>query len=447
MMKSNYMRIFVNFVLSAVVLVLVGAIGYVVWYEWDRAQKIAHNEACEAATTHAVAESVEDAIPNLPCVYELVPLTLRELFFGAGEDSVVGSVMIRPCDPSATTSDCIREFPVPPPLIGGQPIDRYPYETEYPLLNSFYKVNDHLFIHNGLWTLQSESCAADMKTRGIVIDHTEVISRIFSLSLRNPDASWVRTLCDVVANLREHTTGARERTITNAVMVLETQDPIMFSGSDMDFPGTAYRVFIGAYEFIVSLGTGRIYTSSSFDGSLGEDIGGLWDEYINAEVGVMFSYPYTGGNQGRWGVASGETGRKWSATIGLPEYGASITLSAKTADYSAPKGGQVTPTEGFIEKDEAYYPLRRGVPKKTPFVPDDVWQSADGSPILVKIAKRDDYDFTADFPEPSIQAIMNLDGGAFAGIGVWFGKDGSVFPNAEDIEIFKRIVTSLRATY
>ena len=454
------MKIFTRIIVAFLTLIALGVIGYGAWYEWDRSKKIERNRGCDAkialrdselALRNAARDDVsKDDVPLdivsefPPCAYELVPPPLRELFFG-GRDGAIDPIMIRPCDPSATTTDC-SQLPVPPPLTYGQPITRYPYETSYPLLDSFYKVNDHLSIHNGLWVLSSESCAADMRTRGVLIDHTEIISRILSLSSRTPDAPWARTLCKSITDLREHTTGVRERTITNYVMVLETQDPIIFSGPDMDLPGTAYRVFIGTHEFIVSPGTGRIYTSSTFDGSLGEDIGGLWDEYTNAEVGVAFSYPYTDGNQGKWGTASGDTGRIWSATIRLPEYDASISLAAKTADYSASKGGHPAPTEGFIEKGGTYYILSRGEPVERPFIPDVVWQSADGRPILVRFAKRETYDFTADYREPPIQATISTDSGAFTGIGAWFGKDGSVFPNADDIEIFKRVITSLHAT-
>jgi len=458
--KINEMKIFTRIIIALLALIVLGVIGYATWYEWDRAQKIAHNRECDEKAAVRDSEltrrdavridrSEDDNPADIvaefpPCAYELVPPTLRELLFG-GRDGSIGPTMIRPCDQSATTSDCVRELPVPPALDGGQPITRYPYKTSYPLVDSV-TVNELFTIHNNLWTLPSETCAVDFKTRGIVIDDTEVISRIFSLAARNPDAEWARTLCHTMTDVRESVTGVRERTVTNVVMVIETQDPGIFSASsEMGLPGTVFRVFIYAHEFIVSPGTGRIYTSSSFDGSLGEDIGGLWDEYENAEVGVAFSYPYTGGNQGKWSAVSGDTGRIWSATIGLPEYGASITLSSKTANYSAPKGGHVTPTEGFIEKDDAYYPLRRGEPRKAPFVPDEVWQSADGRPILVKIAKRDTYDFTADYPEPPIQAVMNLDS-AFTGVGIWYGKDKNIFPTTEDTEMFKRIITSLHAT-
>lgn len=445
---TNLRKIIVFSVFVIMFTLVVGVIGYASWYEWNRVEKIAYNEACEATTARAVADSAEDTIPNLPCAYELVPPTLWELFGGAGKDGAIGPVMIHPCDQSATTSDCsvIMIQPDELPLPGGPPITRYPYTTAYPLLDSFYKVNDHLSIDSSLWTLPVESCGADMRTRGILIDHTEVISRIFFLTLREPDAPWAQLFCGAVTDLRERVTGARERTVTNDTIVLETKDPIIFSGSDFSLPGTAYRVFIDGHHFIVIPGTGRIYTSSAFDGDLGEDIGGLWDEYENSEVGLTFSYPYTGGNQGKWRTAAGETGRIWGAAVGLPEYGASITLSAKTGDYTASKGGQLTPTEGFVEQNGGYYPLWHGVPAGTAFVPDEVWSTADGKPILVKFAKRETYDFAADYPEPSIQAIMNLDGSEFTGVGVWFAKDGSVFPTAEDIELFKRIVTSLQIT-
>jgi len=132
MMTSNRVKIFLYIVLVVVILAFASVIGYAAWYEWDRVQKIAHNEVCDAAIAERDAtlakrdaertDASEDDVPAdivsefPPCAYELVPPTLRELLFGAGEDGVIGPAMIRPCDPSATTTSCGDVIPNNIPL-------------------------------------------------------------------------------------------------------------------------------------------------------------------------------------------------------------------------------------------------------------------------------------------------------------------------------------------
>lgn len=181
-----------------------------------------------------------------------------------------------------------------------------------------------------------------------------------------------------------------------------------------------------------------------------------WKTYTNSDVGVSFSYPAFGLNDGDWQVANGTTGQVWQATIKL-ESGAVIYAYATTADFSNEEDGFPVWTRGFeietgsyYEKDELQrvqlvYPVDAR-PAGYNFSPSDSWiLSGGGQEVPVLFGSI--FDKKSDNAEPAIRVLVNLKGPKFTGVGfVLFNMDasGSRPASNEDIESLKEIVTSVK---
>lgn len=174
-----------------------------------------------------------------------------------------------------------------------------------------------------------------------------------------------------------------------------------------------------------------------------------WREYKNDELGISFSYPSRKSVNQDWRIGNGDTGRSFQATIEL-ESGARIFGYAFTSDYTVGKGAPGVSTEGYIVQDGKYYVRTKGKAASISFVPDEIWKLSNGSDALVIYGKnRDPY---ADYPEAPLRALVNLPGPEFPGIGfVIYNSTGSGMEGPwtrpipqEDLETFKRIITSIK---
>ncbi len=125
------------------------------WYSFLRYQKILHNESCGKTTT--------------PCVYEIVPPSLWELI--ADKSSIE---MRPPCNPYATTTNCVPALP--PPV---------PEATTTPQIQTG-KIDEHLTINNTLRDVNF--CGKIYKVKQIIIDGVDVVQRIAEL-VRNRSLS------------------------------------------------------------------------------------------------------------------------------------------------------------------------------------------------------------------------------------------------------------------
>ena len=170
----------------------------------------------------------------------------------------------------------------------------------------------------------------------------------------------------------------------------------------------------------------------------------VWKECVNDEVGIILEYPTKDPHGHVCRATSGDAGRAFGDSLLLPS-GARIYFGATTKDFSVPKDALNVSTEGFVLKGGVYYTISRGNVSDVSFVPDELWSLADGSKVPVIYGKN--FDPSADYPEPAARAMVNLSGTTFTGIGfILYAMDdtGPHAASAEDVAIFKRIVTSAR---
>ena len=168
----------------------------------------------------------------------------------------------------------------------------------------------------------------------------------------------------------------------------------------------------------------------------------VWKEYQNTDLGISFLYPTATDESYTLQLGNGDMGKRFGGTqITLPS-GTTVTPYATTKDYIAPKDGPLFGTEGFSVKDGIYYQLNRGKPFK--ITPDEFWTIADGSQVPVIYAKGD-YSQT-DFVPPNISVLVNMNGKPFTGIGFALYTTGETPPTNEDIELFKKIIGSIKIT-
>lgn len=460
-MKYVSLRI-VLIVLAALCVVIVAIVGaYAGWYTYNRHVQIVRAEKCAYDLEHPAPPTMMTAPDGTlapvymtePCITVVVTPPLWDIvrghiaFEGVPErmkvnpysltDILLGRYTLGPgidlpCDQSATTTDCGEIMR----MMGAEPVSAVPpREQQATLYSDVYetihlldkqKVDDFLTVHNSLAFMSSEACGVGVRTRGIFIDGTDIVARIAMLATEAGAKSlWG---ADVFCEALQRKRGG----------VIEVRDPLMFSGSDVGLRGRAYNILIATHQFVVAPEENRIYPSSAYDGSRGEPIGTLWQEHTQAETGISFSCPMLG----QVGSGPGETGRGLYFSCNTSD--GFINGGAITVDYSVPKGGTMYPREGYVERDGSYYLLRRGVPAETPFVPDEIWVTADGRDVLVKFAKREGYDFHADYPEPAIMGVMNIERGGFSGIGFGWHTDVFRFASPEDIALVKRILSTVQ---
>lgn len=170
-----------------------------------------------------------------------------------------------------------------------------------------------------------------------------------------------------------------------------------------------------------------------------------WRQYTNNEIGISFSYPSAVDQN--WGIGKGDTGKQFGGTIELPSK-STLSFVAHTKDYTAPKGGVMVSTEGYIVKDGKYYVITRGKISDTSFTPDEILKLKDDTPVIL-VYKKGDYP-GSDYQPPDVAAMINLPNGKeFTGIGFTLYLRSYPTPvenPAEDIAAFKRFVTSLEFT-
>lgn len=162
-----------------------------------------------------------------------------------------------------------------------------------------------------------------------------------------------------------------------------------------------------------------------------------WREYRNDGLGFSFQYPTKSTLPLEDRSVNGDAGWSFGISIPLPT-GASISGHANTSDYSAGKGGVYVGTEGYVKRDGGYSIVNRGEAADIIFIPDEIIELQSGSQAIVIYQKN--FDPSADYPEPTIRAMINLRGDMFTGIGFLI-YDSSA--NPENIRLFKQIISSI----
>lgn len=169
-----------------------------------------------------------------------------------------------------------------------------------------------------------------------------------------------------------------------------------------------------------------------------------WGTYTNNELGISMEIPLVEDiNELSGGVGNGDTGKSTQVTIKLPS-GSFAYGYAATNDYSAPKGSPGVGVEGYLLKEGKYYLVTRGVASQVEFIPDAIWETNNGSDVLVRYRK--DYEKYIDYPTPFIQVLVNIPNSIFTGIGfiVVGHRSTQEIVSDDDIEILKKIVSTIK---
>lgn len=168
-----------------------------------------------------------------------------------------------------------------------------------------------------------------------------------------------------------------------------------------------------------------------------------WGTYINKELGISMEIPLIeDSNQLSGGVGDGDTGKHVQVSINL-QSGSTIYGYAATGDYSAPKGAPGVGDEGYVVNDGRYYAITRGASSGVEFIPDAIWETSDGSGVLVRYRKKAEE--LIDYPIPFIQVMVNIPNSIFTGIGfivVGHGVTQEIVSD-EDIETLKKIISTI----
>jgi hypothetical protein len=166
-----------------------------------------------------------------------------------------------------------------------------------------------------------------------------------------------------------------------------------------------------------------------------------WDEYQNDELGITMSYPKEL-VESEFHIQDALTGKIFFGSLKMPS-GNLVLLSSVTKDYSSEKDGSWGIGLGYVKQGESYS-LKSLKGDLTKVGSTELWPvNAAKSQALVTREK----DFPADgLYAANLLVTVNLPTSTFPALGIESMQTGSEILSQQEIEVIKRMVTSITFT-
>jgi len=143
-----------------------------------------------------------------------------------------------------------------------------------------------------------------------------------------------------------------------------------------------------------------------------------WLTYRNEELGFSFKYP-SGLGELEEVIISGDSGLKF--TLSTKNKPSSIVFSGITSDYSVPRGGSFSDSQGYEIDSKGQYNFIFVGEKLIPFTVKEVIEAPIGNVVIVNQLRMENSLVSPG--RNNIGALVNLEDGRFRGLSVWSNSE------------------------